>query len=527
MKIGRLNKSYNYMNSISSVAIINLLLAVTALLKDMFLASYLGTTYQADALLLAFFITDMLGNNLIGSAIGTACIPRFSSLYVRKQEQSLNRCVKNINRFGLALSAAIGLIVIASGRGIINFLGRGFLADTKELTLKLLYVLVITIVLYPTTAVGVARLQVWGRFKVSALAPVLFNFLFLIGIIYCNLLQIPVNKGVYYIAFSIIAGLIAMLFLIYGFRKRERLLAKSKEAEDENETEFQNAHSSSNIGTDLGNIIRVFVPYVFILFLSQGMLYVEKYLASGFETGSVAALNYGYRLSQFPVWVFVSAIGTVTFPMMSKVKEKGDLKELNQILTKAVWLTLVLTTPMVIILHILRVPIISILFLRGAFDINSINMTERILSGYSFAILGQSISAIGLRFLVSIGKTVSPFIIFTISSIVNVVFDFYLVKKVGLAGLGYGAAIGSIVNVVMILTAMRIDFRKSFKKKFDKLIKLAISNTIVVVLCFIYIYIWNEMIANGVFILKLAYGVAVAASCTVLYFCSVKYTKLI
>ncbi|HEY8804693.1 MAG TPA: hypothetical protein VIM42_06215, partial [Clostridium sp.] len=84
-----MKKNFNYSKLVVIIVAINIILAVLALLKDMFMASYFGTTVNADAFTLSFFITDMLGNNLIANAVAVSCIPLFTKIYADNDEYKL------------------------------------------------------------------------------------------------------------------------------------------------------------------------------------------------------------------------------------------------------------------------------------------------------------------------------------------------------------------------------------------------------------------------------------------------------
>src|SRR4051812_21838057 len=63
--------------TIGVVALLNGSVALMAFVKDVLLASYFGTSVQADGLTLAYFLPDMIGNTLIASALGVSCVPLF------------------------------------------------------------------------------------------------------------------------------------------------------------------------------------------------------------------------------------------------------------------------------------------------------------------------------------------------------------------------------------------------------------------------------------------------------------------
>lgn len=500
---------------IGSVAFINLLLAAAALMKDIMLASYLGTTYEADSLFLAFFITDMVGNNLIGSAIGTSCIPVFSKLYVNDRKEDLYKSIKAINILFFTATLIISFILMILGKSIVNYSAGGFTEASKILSLKLLYLLTASIILYPLIAIGNASLQVLGKFKVSALAPVLFNFIFLLGTTYCYINNIPVDSGIYYIVFSIILGLICIAALIYKFNNVD------------NDFRYKRAKPTSKNIKEVLPIVKIFLPYLLILFLSQTMLYVERNLASGFRPGSVAALNYAYRLSQFPVWVLAAAVGTVTFPKVSKLRELGDYEKLYEIIEKSLWTIIIFTIPMAVILYILRIPIISILFQRGTFDDSSLTVTADILAGYSIAVIGQSISSLCLKYLMSLEKIQTTVIIFFISSCINIFLDFFIVRRIGLIGIGYGAAVGAAVNAALMLAALNIKINRDIDSKVKKLIKVLAANMLLAIICILSNYLWNLGICSSKFLYKFVYAILTAVLCVGFYYFALKYSKSI
>src|SRR5690554_4316421 len=80
-----------------ALAIINVFTALLAFVKDIMLAAYLGTTLQADALTLAFFIPDSVGNSMLAAAISVGCIPIYSKLVVLEQYRRLQRSFRYIS----------------------------------------------------------------------------------------------------------------------------------------------------------------------------------------------------------------------------------------------------------------------------------------------------------------------------------------------------------------------------------------------------------------------------------------------
>ena len=507
-----MKKNFNYSKLVVIIVVINIVLAIIALLKDMVMASYFGTTVSADAFTLSFFITDMLGNNLIASGVAVSCIPLFTKIYEDHDEYKLYDSLFSLNLSYFILTTTTFLMLILFRTQIIGKLAGGFTPQTIELCAQLLTIMLPIIIIYPIVTSGISYLQVKGKFIISSLSSILYNFIFLLGISYCIFFKIPVSSGLFLVSYFVVAGVLAMAVFLYF-----KIIKEKKSGRRKDKKYYIKRFEP----------YKLFMPYFIILLLSQLVLYYERYLASFFNGGSVAALNYAYRLSQFPIWVFVSAIATVLFPMMAKHNRQGDFKSLNEVFKNALLWVFILTMPVTCMLYILRTPIISILFLRGAFDIVSLKITSEILAGYSLAIIGQSITALCLKLYLAREKVMIPLLIFIISSIINITLDFFLVGRIGIKGVGYGAAISSIINATMMLWLIKLEIKDCFYKVTLKFFKCIISNFILVIICVFGEQIWNLSIIKMSLIARLAYIVAIALISFSLYAISLKTLKVI
>ncbi len=468
-------------NAVGVVMVVNSLLAVVALLREVFFALYLGTSSQADALLVAFFIPDTVGNNLLAVAVGVAAVPVFSKLYIDKDFSRLYAGVKGtLKAFGLLSLFLVILFAIFAGE-ITGSLGKGFTGETSLLCLRLFYIMIPAVVLYPIFTIGSAVMQVFNRFFVPAVGPVLFNLVFLGGIIFSYAWHFSLTEGARFIAFSILTAVLVMAVLVWAaiyilgiFPGRRKDIGPELLSDE------------TNTGRDLQKVFKMFFPYLLVLLTMQSVLYVERYLASQLGTGSVAALNYAYRVAQFPIWVFVLAIGTVALPSLSKSRGLGQESEFKGTLLKSLWAVLIITVPLACVFFLLRIPVVTILLKRGAFDAVSLQVTAGILAGYALAIVGQGIVQIGIRVFLSVEKMKQPLICLTISSLMNIALDFYLAAKLGSAGLGYGAAIGALINAVLMLYFLDKVLELSLKKHGGKVVRLLLANVplvIVLILC--------------------------------------------
>lgn len=497
------------------VIVINIVLAFEALLKDLLLASYLGTSSYSDSFMLAFFITDMIGNNLIANAIATGSIPIFSRIFMEEDETILYKTVNKLIKFFLISTIFLILTLYLFRTKIIHVLASGFSQYTFNLCNILFVIMLPTIVLYPIVFILISYFQIHEKFTFSAFLPVIFNGIFLLGTAFCYINEIEKIKGIYIISYTVLLSVLitlicAIIYRNYIFDRKSIEYIKNQK-----------------VDKNLIEVLKLSIPYLVILLLTQGMLYFERKIASNFQAGSISALNYAFRLSQFPIWVFVSAIIIVNFPLLSKLISIGDEKNAKKNLFSAIWLAIILTTPLMLLLFILKEPIISILFLRNAFDNNSLLITLEIFSTYCFVILGQSITTICIKYYLALKDVKTPIKILIVSFIINIVIDIYASKYIGLYSLGLGAALANTLSAILFIYTLKLNMNSVLKDYKSRVIKLIFLNLIM-----IFILILNNIFYNNIsfywdFVFKLIHILITISISFLLYLFCLYKLKLI
>lgn len=498
----------------------NMVLAVTALLKDMFFASYLGTTAKADALLLAFFIPDTAGNNLLAAAIGTASVPVFASLYVAGEAGRFKKLLKNLATGLFVLSTVLILLFYLFRSNILGTLATGFDTNTILLSQNLLVILLPMMAIFPFITIGAAVLNVHNRFSVPAAYPVIFNAFLLFAVLFAYTRSIPQDSGVYALAYSMVAASVCAFAFIWLNVYRIKQFGIPDKLE--NNSTKPVLHEKT---MEMKAIVRNFLPYLLILFIAQSVLFFERYLASLLGEGSVAGLNYAYRLAQFPIWVFGGAIGMAILPAMSKSHGFGYKAEFESMFIKAFKWILIVSVPVSILLYGLREPIIAVLLQRGAFDAQSLEITAEILKGYALAVAAQSIAFISLRVFLASGKMIVPLAAISISSFINIAVDLLLTKRYGLSILGYGAALGAFVNIAINLTGLKYKLGFGLKPILHKALKILSASLPMIPIIIVANKLRHFFTVGNGFLGQVSFVFIVATACSAIYLLSLVCCK--
>lgn len=492
----------------------NILLAGVALIRDIFLAVAIGTTAEADAFILALSIPDIIGNNLIAVSVGVACVPLLTDVLIHKGEKEFSRSLISITVSVLSFCLALFFLALIFRKEIIGVVGSGLSGETLTLAILLFTIMLPIVFIFPAFTIGSSLLHIRSSFAIPAAGPVMFNAFYLFGIILGLILYEDKAKISIIISYSVVIGVSIMAIMVWGNIFIKRHVARPPS--------FKNFFDRY----EFKKYLKILFPYFAVLLAYQTVLYSERYIASYLETGALSGLNYAYRIAQMPTWIFVAAVGTFSLPTLSRLNGENNQDKYKETITAHLMLTFIVALPFTAFIYIMRVPIVQTLLGRGAFDENSVNITAGILAGYSLAILGLGVFSISIRFFLSMKYIMYPTIAVMISSSINIGANFILTKHIGPAGLGYGAAIGGIINVILLVFLLNLKLDGIITKKAFEFFKILICSIILIPGLYIFQFLWEFSVVQENELTKLLYMAFTFAFCTVIYFASIKIMKV-
>jgi len=182
---------------------------------------------------------------------------------------------------------------------------------------------------------------------------------------------------------------------------------------------------------------------------------IDRTLASTLDVGSISALNYSNKLNGLVLGVFISAITTVIFPLLSNEANRDNIDGVKNTMGYGINLILFITIPATVGLIVLANPIIEIAFQRGKFDIVATLMTSRALIFYSIGLVAMALRSLLYRVYYSLQDTKTPMINGVISVVLNIILNFVLVKLMDYAGLALATSVATIIATIVLLYGLR------------------------------------------------------------------------
>ncbi|TYP70097.1 lipid II flippase MurJ [Paenibacillus methanolicus] len=477
---------------IGGVTLVNLAGAGLAFAKDLAFAAYFGTTRAADLVNTAYLLPETIGYNLIAAVVSVAAVPALSRLWAQGRYPEFAKAARRLTVQTSAALAAVALALWAGGEAVFRLLGHGAGNGSDYPAWAVLYRLMLAALpVFPIFAAYAAALAAAGSFFAAAAAPLLLNATMLAAVIGCALLQVDRTFGAIVYAGAILAGVVGMAGLLRLRYARLMLNAaqirpdrpsrgsisaglatqppgrESARADRPRPPIEASASASAPLpeqvwappamirSEGLRAVYAGMAPLLALTLCMQASYAFERAVAANLAPGTVTAVGYAYRVAQFPNWVFVAAVTAVLLPSLSRKADgaglRGQAGEVARMeALRAARGTLALLLPAAALLFALRGFAVELLFGRGAFGADSVRMTSDLLAGYSLSVVGQAVSAIGLRYFLAIGRLRGCAAIYAVSTAFTMAFDLLLVPRYGAPALGYGACAGWTLNALLI-----------------------------------------------------------------------------
>lgn len=413
---------------------------VLGLVRDMLIASSFGTTYEAAAFVVAFTLPNMLRDFVGEGAANAAFVPVLTEYKVKASKEEFWKTSNVILNILLLVLIAISILGVLGAPLLTRLIAPGLIKaqGAMPITIQLTRIMFPYILFMGLTAYGMGLLNTLGNFMVPALGQGFLN----IAIIACILLLRP-KFGVMSLAIGVLlGGLLQVLVQIPVLRKNGFRFMKV----------FEPSHPA------VKKIGALLAPRILGTAVYQINVLVDRILASLFwivGEGGIPALYYSYRLIQYPIAIFSTALATAALPVMSSHAVQNDMEKLKKTLSFSLRSVFFVMIPASVGLAVLGKPLVTIIFQRGLFTAHSTDITYQALLFYAIGLFAYG----GIRILAicfySINDTLTPVKVAACSLIVNIVFNLILMWPLKIGGLALATSIAAIFNFTALFILLR------------------------------------------------------------------------
>lgn len=320
---------------------------VLGFVRDAWIAAVLGTGPAAQAFIVAFSLPNLFRRFFAEGAFNTAFVPLFSKRLEAGQD------AEGFAREAFAGLASVVLVVVLIAQALMPWLvlamASGFAGDARfELSVLYGRIAFPYILFISLAALASGVLNATGRFAAAAAAPVLLNVIFISALALAPMMGWDAGLA---LTWAVPLAGVAQLALVWVAARREGITLRLQ---------------IPRLSPDMKRLALIAGPAMLAGGVVQINLLVGRQVASYYGE-AVAWLYNADRLYQLPLGVVAIAIGVVLLPDLSRRLKAGDDDGGQNSFNRATEFALALTVPAAVALVVSAVPLVSVMFERGAF----------------------------------------------------------------------------------------------------------------------------------------------------------------
>lgn len=416
-----MSQNNKVVNAALLLVAVNVISKTVGFLREVVVAAQFGTSSSADIFVAVSTVPNLL-LNLTGGALSAALIPIIIRLRFQKEEVRLKQLIGSVFSLAGLLMAVFSLLLYFFIDNLARYYVVGFSPEARQLTIEMFKIILPALVGIGLVSFFASVLNAYEHFLVPSLGPIFYSTGIMIAAAFfadaygVKSLAVGMTAGV---AAEFALGLAVMLKRGIRFAPLIRL------------------------NDDLKEVGILIVPILISLGVFQINTLVDRMFSSTLQEGSLAALSYAYRLTQLPLSLFVGSMVVPLFPMFSKKISASDMEGLKELLAGSYHLLGILLLPVIGVFIVMAEPVIAVLFQRGEFNAQAVNLTGLALATYSLMILPFAMRDVITRVMYSMKDTWTPVINSVIMVVLNVALMALLVPQIGMVGITISVAVST------------------------------------------------------------------------------------
>lgn len=430
----RFQKALHSENSISgatAILVVTLILSnILGMLRDHFLAGKIAT-YHLDIYYAAFKIPDLLFNVLILGAVSSVFIPILTEKISHNLQDEAKEIAQKVMTAALFFTIVSATILFLLMPYLIPLLVPKFGLDRLAMTIKVARILMLTPVFFSISYTISGVLNSYKRFLAYSLAPLVYNFTIIIGV-----LLFSDRFSVVGVAWAVAAGSVLHALVQYPSAKRAGFSFKLKNFWGDRQ---------------IRNIFRLMIPRSIGLGMNQITLFAFTAISSALAAGSIAIYTFADNIQTVPVVVFGTSVVTALFPTLAEQAAREDRAQFYEYFIRAFRAIIYIMLPVSLLIYLLSNQIVRLILGSGKFTLFDTSRASATLAAFALAITFEALLGLLIRSFFAWKNTRLPMFASIISTIFSIILGFIFSRgELGVAGLALGLALGNLISVIYL-----------------------------------------------------------------------------
>ena len=418
------------LRTFATVGSLTMVSRVLGFARDVLVASAVGAGAGADAFFVAFKIPNMFRRLFAEGAFSAAFVPIFAGKLEADGTASARRFAEDALAVLLAGLLAALLAAEIAMPWIIRAIAPGFAATPErfQLTVELTRVTLPYLVFISLASLAGGVLNSLGRFAAAAATPILLNLCLIGAVAWLAPLLSSAPRA---LAWGVAAAGVGQAVWL--------LVALARVGVDLRLTR-------PRLTSDVRLLLRRIVPLAFGVGIYQINLLIDMAIASLLPAGAISYLFFADRITQLPLGVIGVAAGTALLPLLARQLRAGDAQGAHASQNRTIEFTLFFTLPSAAALAVLALPIVRVLFERGAFGAAETAATAGALAAYAWGIPAYVMVKVLAPAFFARGDTATPVKAAAAAMAVNLALNLVLMGPLQHVGIAVATAISAWLN---------------------------------------------------------------------------------
>ncbi len=434
-----------------------------ALVRDRLLAHSFGAGLTLDVYYASFRIPDLIFVGIASFVSAYILIPLFTERLALSSERGRTFLDSVFTLFSLAIITVSTAIFFFVPDLLENFFPVLFYSPLQDEFVLLSRILLLQPILLGASSLFSTVTQVYRKFILFAVSPVLYN----IGIV-CGILVFYPLWGLRGLGVGVVLGALLHLAIQLPFIFSERLTPRFR----------------LPVFREVKDVLLLALPRTIALSAGQISLFTLVVFAGLLLPGAVSVFNLAFNLQAVPLAIIGVSYSVAAFPVLARLYSSGAREEfLREIMTAARHI-IFWSIPAATLFIVLRAQIVRVILGSGAFSWSNTRLTAAALGLFALSLVGQAIVLLFARGYYAAGNTLKPLFInvFSSSLAVSLAYGFLvlfermesfrlfvesLLRVEGIPGtnmlmLPLGYSLAMLLNALLLLLFFRSDFAQSF-----------------------------------------------------------------
>jgi putative peptidoglycan lipid II flippase len=412
---------------------------ILGFVRDMLIAFILGTGPVADAFLVALRLPNLFRRLFGEGAFNAAFVPSISQILHTEGIEAATGFAEEATAVMVFWLGALTILGEIFMPWLLYVLAPGFAANHGKFALAV----ALTRIMFPylffvcLTALFSGVLNAMSRFAAAAAAPLLFNVFsiaFMLG------LTPYVKNAGYALAWGVtVSGVAQLLLLIWAMRRAGMRIRLPR----------------PRLTERMRRLFRRMAPGLVGAGVTQLNVSIDIIIGTLLPAGSVSILYYADRVNQLPLGVIGTAAGTALLPVLARhIALKDDIAALAT-LNRALESVLMLTLPAAIGLSVAALPVMDVLFLRGAFTAHAALLAAHSLAAFAIGLPVFALVKVLTPGFFGRGDTMTPLKIGIAAVVLNLGMNLVFMHPLKAVGPALATSLASLFNAAALAFILR------------------------------------------------------------------------